>query len=214
MISCWNRSERAFTIAPGERIAQLVFVPVVARDVRRGHGLRAERARRRRLRQFGASLRQGERASMAANGTKKTEVADVRAHARGRRCACSGSCACCCRSRSARALLILGVFFAWQAWLVWSAQTGASEADTGARQRDRRGRRELQPDDAARAGGARDARRARCAWRRRRRRARGRGSDALAKAVPELKTSSSIRRCSTKSSPAISPSSAMRRRRC
>jgi dUTP pyrophosphatase len=29
MISCWNRSERAFTIAPGERIAQLVFVPVV-----------------------------------------------------------------------------------------------------------------------------------------------------------------------------------------
>jgi dUTP diphosphatase len=29
MISCWNRSEAAFTIAPGERIAQLVFVPVV-----------------------------------------------------------------------------------------------------------------------------------------------------------------------------------------
>jgi dUTP pyrophosphatase len=28
MISCWNRSEQAFTIAPGERIAQLVFVPV------------------------------------------------------------------------------------------------------------------------------------------------------------------------------------------
>ena len=29
MISCWNRSSRAFTIAPGERIAQLVFMPVV-----------------------------------------------------------------------------------------------------------------------------------------------------------------------------------------
>jgi dUTP pyrophosphatase len=28
MISCWNRSGEAFTIAPGERIAQLVFVPV------------------------------------------------------------------------------------------------------------------------------------------------------------------------------------------
>ena len=28
MISCWNRSEHAFTIEPGERIAQLVFVPV------------------------------------------------------------------------------------------------------------------------------------------------------------------------------------------
>ena len=28
MISCWNRSDAAFTIAPGERIAQLVFAPV------------------------------------------------------------------------------------------------------------------------------------------------------------------------------------------
>src|SRR4051812_9078208 len=29
MISCWNRSDRAFTIAPGERIAQLVIAPIV-----------------------------------------------------------------------------------------------------------------------------------------------------------------------------------------
>jgi len=29
MISCWNRSASAFTITPGERIAQLVFTPVV-----------------------------------------------------------------------------------------------------------------------------------------------------------------------------------------
>jgi len=29
MISCWNRSGTAFTITPGERIAQLVFTPVV-----------------------------------------------------------------------------------------------------------------------------------------------------------------------------------------
>lgn len=28
-ISCWNRSQEAFVVAPGERIAQLVFVPVV-----------------------------------------------------------------------------------------------------------------------------------------------------------------------------------------
>ena len=28
MISCWNRSNAAFTIAPGERIAQLVCAPV------------------------------------------------------------------------------------------------------------------------------------------------------------------------------------------
>jgi dUTP pyrophosphatase len=29
MVSVWNRSERPFTIAPGERIAQMVIVPVV-----------------------------------------------------------------------------------------------------------------------------------------------------------------------------------------
>lgn len=29
MISCWNRSRAAFTITPGERIAQLVFTPVL-----------------------------------------------------------------------------------------------------------------------------------------------------------------------------------------
>ena len=29
MISCWNRSDAAFTIEPGERIAQLVLVPIV-----------------------------------------------------------------------------------------------------------------------------------------------------------------------------------------
>jgi dUTP pyrophosphatase len=29
MVSCWNRGSRAFTLQPGERIAQLVVVPVV-----------------------------------------------------------------------------------------------------------------------------------------------------------------------------------------
>jgi dUTP pyrophosphatase len=29
MVSCWNRSTQPFTVAPGERIAQLVIVPVV-----------------------------------------------------------------------------------------------------------------------------------------------------------------------------------------
>ena len=28
-VSCWNRGDEAFTVNPGERIAQLVFVPVV-----------------------------------------------------------------------------------------------------------------------------------------------------------------------------------------
>ena len=29
MISVWNRSDTAFTIAPGDRIAQLVLLPIV-----------------------------------------------------------------------------------------------------------------------------------------------------------------------------------------
>lgn len=29
MISCWNRGQETFVIEPGERIAQLVFVPVI-----------------------------------------------------------------------------------------------------------------------------------------------------------------------------------------
>jgi dUTP pyrophosphatase len=29
MVSCWNRSDAPFTINPGDRIAQLIFVPVV-----------------------------------------------------------------------------------------------------------------------------------------------------------------------------------------
>ena len=28
-VSCWNRSKQSFTINPGDRIAQMVFVPVV-----------------------------------------------------------------------------------------------------------------------------------------------------------------------------------------
>ena len=33
MVSCWNRSREPFTIRPGERIAQLVVVPVVQVDL-------------------------------------------------------------------------------------------------------------------------------------------------------------------------------------
>jgi dUTP pyrophosphatase len=29
MVSCWNRGRESFTIEPGDRIAQMVFVPVV-----------------------------------------------------------------------------------------------------------------------------------------------------------------------------------------
>lgn len=29
MVSCWNRSQVSYTITPGDRIAQLVFIPIV-----------------------------------------------------------------------------------------------------------------------------------------------------------------------------------------
>ena len=29
MVSCWNRGEMAYTVQPGDRIAQLVFLPIV-----------------------------------------------------------------------------------------------------------------------------------------------------------------------------------------
>ncbi len=32
MVSCWNRSNSSFTVEPGERIAQMVLVPVVQAD--------------------------------------------------------------------------------------------------------------------------------------------------------------------------------------
>jgi dUTP pyrophosphatase len=32
MVSCWNRGTAAYTIEPGDRIAQMVFVPVVQAD--------------------------------------------------------------------------------------------------------------------------------------------------------------------------------------
>jgi dUTP pyrophosphatase len=33
MVSCWNRSATAFTIQPGERIAQMVIVPVLQMEL-------------------------------------------------------------------------------------------------------------------------------------------------------------------------------------
>lgn len=32
MVSCWNRGTAAYTITPGDRIAQLVFLPIVRAD--------------------------------------------------------------------------------------------------------------------------------------------------------------------------------------
>lgn len=35
MVSCWNRGQDGFRIEPGERIAQLIFVPVVQAELQR-----------------------------------------------------------------------------------------------------------------------------------------------------------------------------------
>ena len=41
MVSCWNRSQTAFTINLGERIAQLVFIPVVRAEFELVHEFHA-----------------------------------------------------------------------------------------------------------------------------------------------------------------------------
>ena len=51
-VSCWNRGQTTFTIQPGERIAQLVVVPVVQVEFEVVEEFAAIRARRRRLRQL------------------------------------------------------------------------------------------------------------------------------------------------------------------
>lgn len=33
MVSCWNRGDTSFTIEPGERVAQMILVPVVHADI-------------------------------------------------------------------------------------------------------------------------------------------------------------------------------------
>jgi dUTP pyrophosphatase len=43
MVSCWNRGQKAFTIAPLERIAQMVIVPVVQARFRRVEEFEASR---------------------------------------------------------------------------------------------------------------------------------------------------------------------------
>ena len=50
MVSCWNRGSAAFTVQPGERIAQLVVVPVVQVEFEVVDDFAASRSRRRRLR--------------------------------------------------------------------------------------------------------------------------------------------------------------------
>lgn len=34
MVSCWNRSDQPFSIAPGDRIAQMILVPVLQASLR------------------------------------------------------------------------------------------------------------------------------------------------------------------------------------
>ena len=45
MVSCWNRGQSAFTVEPLERIAQLVFVPVVRAELQVVDAFTADSAR-------------------------------------------------------------------------------------------------------------------------------------------------------------------------
>ena len=54
MVSVWNRGQQSFIIEPGERIAQMVFVPVVQAEFNLVESFDATRPRRRRLRSLRA----------------------------------------------------------------------------------------------------------------------------------------------------------------
>ena len=56
MVSCWNRGSASFTVNPGDRIAQMVIVPVVHVDFEVVEEFTSTAARRGRLRQLGPRL--------------------------------------------------------------------------------------------------------------------------------------------------------------
>ncbi len=74
MVSCWNRGQTAFTINPGERIAQLVLVPVVQAVFDVVGEFTRERARRGRFRQHRQTL---ESAPMPIDLTNSQDIARV-----------------------------------------------------------------------------------------------------------------------------------------
>ena len=85
MVSCWNRGREPFTVQPGERIAQLVVVPVVQVELRGGGGFRGHRARRRRLRPFRPRLSALRSARLPASGVQLAVALDVRLELRSQR---------------------------------------------------------------------------------------------------------------------------------
>jgi dUTPase len=66
MVSCWNRGQTAFNIAVGERIAQLVLVPVVQAHFELVTDLRRKSAWRRRFWPFRQPLTMLHRAGRPA----------------------------------------------------------------------------------------------------------------------------------------------------
>ena len=56
MVSCWNRGTAAYEIQPGERIAQLVIVPVLQVDLQIVEQFERQRSRQWRLRSFRPAL--------------------------------------------------------------------------------------------------------------------------------------------------------------
>jgi dUTP pyrophosphatase len=56
MISCWNRGLAPFTIQPGDRIAQLVVVPVLRAEFRVVQEFAGQLARQRRVRALRARM--------------------------------------------------------------------------------------------------------------------------------------------------------------
>ncbi len=68
MVSCWNRGSANFTVQPGERIAQMVIVPVVQVNLEVVDDFAASQ-RGRRLRPRARLTQRGRRRGVAARST-------------------------------------------------------------------------------------------------------------------------------------------------
>ena len=193
MISCWNRSDRAFTIAPGSASRSSCSCRSCARRSMWSTISRRARAAKAVSAVPVVTDASGRETRWRRTTQKKTAAGmpGIDPSARALRRSCSALRRIFARAAAARARHAaagrLGVFFAWQAWLVHTQESGAANRRRSTRvRRSQAVDRELKRDVSQRVQAAlATPERAGRARPRRRRRPRGRRG-GTASALPDL----------------------------